>query len=413
MAKKTVKALSKASLETLSVEVVKGITPVVNKKVEKLHKDFVVKNEAAIKKNTKTGDLEAGVQNAIYEGDMRFIKAIPKQERLAKMAKAFMALSNKDSIAVKEYNVEIEARREKAGYANTGTDADGGYIALDPEFEVEIEKLSEEYGVALREANIRQLNSGSVKTNKRGSNVSMSEVGQGATISGTKLTIEHLTEELRKFAGIAISTNEMTEDQAVDLMASWVEGFAEERARITDTLVFTDSNPLKPGLLHAADTIVETVGANITDLTWDDLMNAEAAVPTKVRKNGKFYMHRTVWNIVTQTKDDNNRYQYFPAMGLKTPWGTDVVLVDVMPDSATVGDGNEGFIIFGDLKRTPLYIKKGLRFDESVDATVTDADSTTIKLFEQDMGALRAIFRASVLHKFPEAYCIIGTGTVS
>jgi HK97 family phage major capsid protein len=100
-------------------------------------------------------------------------------------------------------------------------------------------------------------------------------------------------------------------------------------------------------------------------------------------------------------------------MGNTTPWGTPVVLVDAMPDIYDVGDGNEGFVVTGDLKRIKLYRKRGLTLEASNQATVTDADGGTVNLFAQDMSALRAVVRMVALCKFPEAFVITGTGTVS
>lgn len=396
--------LDDKALGALAGEVVKGMTPIIEKKINEAMDESAEKTEKTIDKaiagKTKaskgTGDVE-----------------LNRGERAQKFVEAVRGVLTEDKSRMKEYNELAMGMRTKAGYQNTGTSADGGYIVLDPEFEAEIETLSEEYGVALSEAKIVPIQSGSVKTNKRGSNVTMYEIGEGATITSSKLTIEQVEKSLRKFAGLAITTSELTDDQAIDFVNALIQGFAEERARITDVLVFTDDNATFPGLLHADDTIVETVGALISSITWDDLLNAQYAVPTKASKNGKFYMHRTIWNILLQVKDDNGRYQLPPSAGLVTPWGTPVVLVDQLPDSSVVGDSNEGYVIFGDLKRVPLYIKKGLTFDESKDATVTDTDDNSVNLFEQDMKALRAITRMLAIQKFPEAFCIIGTGTVS
>jgi len=314
---------------------------------------------------------------------------------------------------VKKYNEFAIDARTKAGYGNETVNADGKYIIADPTFEVEVEKLAPNYGVALTEANVVPISTNSIKTNKRGSNVTMYETGEGVAKTGTKLTIDQVSVSLRKFAAIAIATDELIEDAAIDYWNEVTMGFAEEVARVADQLVFTDPSLTYPGILKKSGTIVEPVGALITSATWDDLLNAESKVPTAARANMKHYMHRTVWNIFVQSKDTEGRYQWFPTMGNTTPWGTPVVLVDAMPDIYEVGDGNEGFVVTGDLKRIKLYRKRGLTLEASNQATVTDADGGTVNLFAQDMSALRAVVRMVALCKFPEAFVITGTGTVS
>lgn len=396
--------LDQKALEAISEKVVAGLTPVVEEKVksavsakeEEMKQAAVEAAEKTIKKNV---DAPQGVENPIA-----------KEAKEIRFVKSAIALLRGDRRTVKAYNKYVA---EKAGYANSDISADGGYILADPEFEAEIEKLAAVYGISFAEATVVPTMRDTIKTNKRGSNVTMYETGEGVAKTGTKLTISQVTVTLRKFAAIAIATDELVEDAAIDFWSEVTQGFAEERARIADELVFTDDDATYPGILHTDGVAVESCGASINDLTWDDLLNAEVDVPTRAMQNGKFYMHRTVWNIVRKSKDDNNRYQLMPSAGLQTPWGTPVVLVDVLPNASVVGDSNEGYIVFGDLKRVKLYVKKGLVLTPSRDATVADANGSDVNLYEQDMSALRAVSRMVALVKFPEAFCVIGTGTVS
>jgi HK97 family phage major capsid protein len=398
--KDAVDAIANAVGEKVNADVKASLNEIDEKVNEAVEKAMETKEEV-IAKNVK------GVPSLIKGGS-------PENEaKEVRLVKAVRAMLSKDYGMLKEYNAINNELLQKAGYNSSNNNADGAYVVLDPEFEAEVERLTEVYGVAVNEVSVRRINSDSVKTNKRGSNVAMYEIGQGASITASKLTIEQMTGELRKFAGLAISTNELNEDQAVDFYAELVDGFAEESARIQDVQVFTDTNATYPGIANLDNTYAETVGAAITDITWDDLLNAQYKVPTRAGMNGKFYMHRTIWNLLLQVKDSESRYQFTPAQGLTTPWGTPVVLVDVMNDVAHVADANEPYVIFGDLKRTKMYIKRGLVMDQSMDATVVDSESATVNLFQQDMQGLRVKKRELVLHKFPEAYCLIGTGTVS
>jgi len=299
--------MDEAALKSVSEAVVAGLEPVIKSQVEEAVKAAVpAKEEKIVKKNVASGDGDADVDGdeEVEETEAEKIAKMTPQQRLMRSA---IALTKGDSTSLKSLNAAAIELREKAGYANSDVNADGKYIVADPEFEAEVEKLAEDYGVAFTEADVRPISSNSIKTNKRGSNVTMYETGQGAKKQGTKLTIQQILVELRKFAAIAISTDELVEDAAIDFWAEVTQGFAEERARIADELVFTDdggslynTSGVGTGILETAGIATETVGTTIQDITWDDLMNAEAKVPTRSAKNGKHYMHRTVWNVVRQ-----------------------------------------------------------------------------------------------------------------
>lgn len=410
--------LDDAAVKAIADQVAAGMGDTIKSAVDAAVEKAVP--QKVVKKNVSTKgageDAPEGDEDADEDEATKALKSLSAPQRLMRSA---MALTKGDRSALKALNAVAIDNIAKAGYATSDVNADGGYIVADPEFEAEVEKLANDYGVAFTEADVRSISTNAIKTNKRGSNVTMYETGQGAKKKGTKLTIERVLVELRKFAAIAIATDELVEDAAIDFWAEVTQGFAEERARIADELVFTDdggslynTSGVGTGILETAGVAVETVGSSIQDITWDDLLNAEAKVPTKSAKNGKHFMHRSIWNILRQNKDDQGRYQALPSAGLVTPWGTPVVLVDVLP-SATEGGANNGYTVFGDLKRVKLYVKRGLVLTEGKEATVTDADENEVNLYEQDMSALRAVTRMVALVKFPEAFCVIGTGTVS
>lgn len=414
--------LDAEALKDISAAVVAGLGDTIKSQVDEAVKAAVpAVDEKVVKKNVSTksedGDNPDGDAPAGDETDeQKAAKALDAKKRLMRSA---IALTKGDRSTLKSMNEVAIANIEKAGYASTDVNADGGYIVADPEFEAEVEKLASDYGVAFVEADVRNISTNAIKTNKRGSNVTMYETGQGAKKKGTKLTIDRILVELRKFAAIAIATDELVEDAAIDFWAEVTQGFAEERARIADELVFTDDggslynqSGVGTGILETAGVATETVGAAITSITWDDLLNAEAKVPSASAKNGKHFLHRTVWNVLRQNKGTDGQYVTPLSAGMQTPWGTPVVLVDVLP-SVQDGGNNRGFTVFGDLKRVKLYVKRGLVLTEGKEATVTDADENEVNLYEQDMSALRAVTRMVALVKFPEAFCVIGTGTVS
>lgn len=408
--------LDEAALKAVADQVVAGLGDSIKSTVDEAVK-AAMPAEKVIKKNVGSEGGEGG-EGGEGEGDDTKTDA-QKATREQRLVRSAIALVNGDRETLKEYNQLAIDARTKAGYGTTEVNADGGYIVADPEFEAEIEKLAPEYGVAFTDADVRNISRNSIKTNKRGSNVTMYETGVGAKKTGTKLSIAQVLVELRKFAAIAIAVDELADDAAIDFWAEVAQGFAEERGRIADELVFTDDggslynqSGVGTGIFETAGVNTLSVGSSIADLSWDDLMDAEAKVPSVAQRNGKHYMHRTVFNVVRQSKDGEDRYMLPLNAGMQTPWGTPVKTVDVLP-STTEGGANSPYAVFGDLKRVKLYVKRGLVLDQLKEATVTDANGDEVNLAEQDMTALRAVTRMVALVKFPEAFCVIGTGTVS
>lgn len=409
-----VKAIADQVAAGMGTSIAEAVDKAVEKKLEKAQPVKVVKKN--VSGDSDPNSDEDGEGDGDGEDTKTDAQKATKEQRFVRQA---MALVRGDRTTLREYNEVAIQNMEKAAYNTTEVDADGGYLVADPEFEAEIEKLAKEYGVAFTDADVRPISRNSIKTNKRGSNVTMYETGVGAKKKGTKLTISQVLVELRKFAAIAIAVDELEEDAAIDFWNEVAQGFAEERARIADELVFTDDggslynqSGTGTGIFETAGVHTLSVGSTIADIGWDDLMDAEAKVPSASARNGKHYMHRTVWNTVRQSKDGEERYQLPLNAGLQTPWGTPVVGVDVLP-STSEGGSNHPYTVFGDLKRVKLYVKRGLVLTQLKEATVTDEDENEVNLAEQDMTALRAVTRMVALVKFPEAFCVIGTGTVS
>jgi HK97 family phage major capsid protein len=378
--------------------------------------------KSSVVEEVKAGIAEA-VKSAVIEATEKTIKKdiepevkdeekeeAPVETKEFSFMKAAVALARGDYYKVREYNQKSLEMRAKAGYGNTATDADGGYLVPDPDFDAEVERLEEEYGVAMQYADVRRINSNSVKLNKKNGGFELTETSEAGVKPGVKFTIGQVTADLRKFTGIAPATDEVEADAAVDYWNEVAKEFAYARAKKADEVTFTDATS---GILEVAGTEAQTIGSALTDLDWNDIMDAEVKVPSMSQKNGKWYMHRTVWTKLIQTADENGRYQFQPNPNAPTtPWGTPVVFTEVLPTAVTVGS-NQAFAVFGDLKYYKIYVKNGLELTMLTEAIVKDADGQDFNLATQDGKALRGVVRMLGVAKFPEAFCILGTGTVS
>lgn len=342
------------------------------------------------------------------------------KERFNKGIRAHLLKDSKTALEYSEYSMKLWA--EKANYQNVGTAADGGALVPDPEFMAEVERLTREYGVAARLADVRKTDRDSVTMLSGTNEVSFTATNEATAQNAQKLTYTSQTVSLNKYILTLVMTSEFLEDSAIDAYADATTEIARARAKLFDELVFTDSTY---GLLYAPDNgeawKTRTVGAAITDLNWDDILGAQFDVVSSARKNGRFFMNPTVWNVLRKTRYDGGGGAgtggYFlgmPSEGVPTPTidGIPVEFVDVMPGAGEI-TANEPFAVFGDLSRVKVHVKRLLEtkiFDSGV---VKDAGGSDINLITQDSYAMRATLRCVPQTNFPAAFVILGTGTVS
>jgi HK97 family phage major capsid protein len=370
-----------------------------------------------------TEQTEKVAKKDIHEGDVVDKKVttsafaeLPKEVRFAK---GLIAFKNNDSQAIKEYNSYVDKAWmdvNKANYQNVTTTADGAALVPDPEFVAEVERLTDQYGVVARLADIRKTDRDSVTLLAGTNEISFTKAAEATAKNAQKLTYSATTTALDKYIATLVMTSEVIEDAAINLWDDATTEIARARAKLFDQLVFTDATL---GLLYAPDPggayKTLSVGAALSNFDADDAMNAQYKVVSTVRAKSRFFMHPTVWNVIRQTKEATTGGYLFGAPGQgATPMidGYPVELVDIMPESGAIS-ANAPFAVFGDLSRIKVYVKRLLETKIFDSGTVLDAAGGSINLITQDAWAMRATLRCVPVTRFPGAFCIIGTGTVS
>lgn len=381
---------------------------------EDIAKEMIAQTEKTIKKDIHEGD-DATKAAPVTSSKKHAYDDLSKEQRFAK---GLLAFKNNDATAIAEYNSYVNKAWQnvnKANYQNVTTTADGGALVPDPEFVAEVERLTDEYGVVSRLADIRKTDRDSVTLLKGTNEISFTRTGEAEAQNATKLTYSATTAALDKYIATLVMTSEVIEDAAINLWNDAANEIARARAKLFDQLVFTDATY---GLLSAAvgDTYkTHGVGTAITDFDADDAMDATYKVVSSVRKNSRWFMHPTVWNEIRQLKEATTGGYLFgpPGQGV-TPTidGYPVELVDVLP---AVGDitANEAFAVFGDLSRIKLHVKRVLETKVFDSGVVKDAGGSDINLITQDSWAIRATLRCVPQTRFEGAFCIVGTGWVS
>ena len=366
--------------------------------------------------------MEKSTKKDIHDGSEKPVAKKSAYEELSKeqrFARGLVAFKNNDAQGIAEYNAYVDKAWQnvnKANYQNVTTAADGAALVPDPEFVSEVERLTDDYGVVSRLADVRQTDRDSVTLLAGTNEISFTRTGEATAQNAQKLTYSATTVALDKYIATLVFTSEVIEDAAVNLWNDAATEIARARAKLFDQLVFTDATY---GLLYAPDAgeayKTLSVGTAITDFSADDAMDARYKVVGSVRRAGRYFMHPTVWNMLRQTKEATTGGYLFGGVGQSvTPTidGVPVELVDVLPERGDI-TANEPFAVFGDLSRVKLHVKRLLEtkiFDSGV---VKDAGGSDINLITQDAWAMRATLRCVPQTRFPGAFVIIGTGTVS
>ncbi len=375
---------------------------------------MAAKSEKVEKKNIHE-DPEEGKNNEDKRNLKKGFEGMPKELRFAK---AVVAQLRGNAQVMSEYNAYVSKAWQaisKANYQNVTTTADGGALVPDPEFIAEIERLTDEYGVASRLADVRRTDRDSVTLLSGTNEISFTATNEATAQNAQKLTYSSATVALKKYIATLVMTSEIVEDSAIDMFQDAANEIARARAKLFDQLVFTDATY---GLLSATagDTYkTHTIGTALSDFDADDTMDSIYKVVSSARRNGRFFMHPTVWNELRQTKATDSGVYFFggPGTGV-TPSidGYPVELVDILPDSGDI-TANEAFAVFGDLSRIKLHVKRLLETKVFDSGVVKDSGGADINLITQDSWAMRATLRVVPQTRFQGAFVILGTGTVS
>lgn len=387
------------------------VVPTADEIAEKVATTVAEKTEAVIRKDIKD-DAQKQTKTDFAE--------LSKEQRFAK---GLVAFKNGDARGIAEYNSYVDKAWQevnKSNYQNVTTTADGGALVPDPEFIAEVERLTDDYGVASRLAEVRMTDRDSVTLLAGTNEISFTRTGEATAQNAQKLTYSATTVALDKYIATLVMTSEIVEDAAINLFNDAAAEIARARAKLFDQLVFTDSTY---GLLYAPDAgetwKTLSVGSAITDFSADDAMDARYKVVGSVRRAGRYFMHPTVWNMLRQSKTGdgtNSAANYlFGGVGQSVSPNIDgvpVELVDVLPAKGEI-TANEPFAVFGDLSRVKLHVKRLLETKVFDSGVVKDAGGTDINLITQDSWAMRATLRCVPQTRFPEAFVIIGTGIVS
>lgn len=423
--------LTKALAEALDIDTKVGdsVEAAVKTALENASEEVATKVLAAIEKTTKkdVGTEDEDEENADdaekSASKLKYGKTgLEKLDAKALFAKQALAFYNGEAGELAKFNQETLNRREKAGYANEGTSADGGYLVPDPEFDTTIYENLPRYGVVFKYGTTRQTDRNQIYDLSLSSDLSFTEIGTaGATEAGVipsgKLVIARGLKQLRKFGVFVPATEELDEDSIVDFWNIVTQSLSRGYAKKADELTFMDA---ASGITNLSGVLTQAVSGAGTTITWDDLLKSEAKLEDDLDvSNHKWFMRKETYFRLAQTKTTGSGEYLWDGFKTdpknpSTPWGTQIVFTRVLPQSTTV-NANDGFAVYGDLSNYSLVTKRGMRMEMFNQAIIKDTSNSDFNLATQDAKAMRAIIR--MLGRCPTGvqskFVVLGTGTVS
>ena len=445
----TLKAIVTKTSDATLEKVQEGVDAVVSKSVkeavEASTKDILDQHLAqteeierkAVEKHQSSLVADSPIAKGLAE--KKFSEEVTKMPAALRFYKQMRALDpeNGNRQELKELNAyalasQLEARAEaekkgmdvlaKTGYANETTAADGAVLIPDAEFVTNVFDNLPAYGVAFQYADVRQTDRTSVRVLTLDSGLTFYATAEAGVKTGAKLAFAKTEVSLQKYAVIVPATDELSDDAAIDYWNLVTRELTRAYAKKVDELVFTDTTY---GITNQSGVVTHTLGANAAALDWSDLLTLQSKLEDDIDPSGyRLYMRKETWFALIATKGSTNDHYIAGSLNTNgwvanpsqptTPWGVPVVFTRVLPTINAVS-ANDAIAVYGDLKNTIVYNKRGMALTMLHEATVLDSEGSSLNLATQDASAMRAVIR--VLHILPKGnkakFAVLGTGTVS
>jgi len=297
-----------------------------------------------------------------------------------------------------------------------GTDSEGGFL-VPTEWRATLIQLLETYGVARQGCTVIPMSREELVMPKLTSGVQVYWIGEGKTITETQPSFGELKMVAKKMAALVPMTSELLSDTAIAIANLLLTLFAQAIAKEEDRLVFSGnvsgaSDPFN-GIMYDGDVTNMSMASGATgfaNIDADFLADVVASVSPATSGGAKWYMHRTVFNVMrklqtqfwksdlTSSKDTGD-YIYSQPQGTDpgTIWGYPYTLVETMP-AITASAVSTPFIVFGNLAHYYIADRQQMSIARSEHVG-----------FAQDKIYLRIIQREAMAAAVAEAFTVVKT----
>lgn len=396
---KSIQAVFASEKKNISENIKKEITEEVQKLLDE-HKE---------KMNKKVGVYSEGVQ----EDEKRKVANKFMREGLLSL------IQGSDTKEFAKVKAEMTTDDQASPYS--------GYLT-DDYLSAEIRHLQTEYGVAAREFTTISFTQSSYKANNLATDVTVYWVDEDGSIKSTQAVLGQDTLELKKLAAIVTLTRELLQEQEIDFISFLGSRVAEGFAEAEDEAFFkgdgTSTYGGFTGLLengNVNEVTMDSGDGEFTDLTVEYLRKMQDETPSGAHPNAKYYMHRSVLNIVRNLRTEDNgagtgAFLVTPAMG-DQPMNIDghpIVTVEAMPKKGD-SDDDTSFILFGDLKKATIRgVRGGIIADRFNAGLVRNNDDDgDLNLITTDREAVRWVQQVGYIAIIPSAVTKLTTASAT
>lgn len=371
-----------------------AVKEAIEKKVDGIAEGLIKKFQDGIKTNRSKIHSEKTVDEK--KGDMN--------------TREFMkALGSKDKEILQKY-VDTSETGAAAGYT------------IPEELLAEVLRIAEDqYGLARRDMfNLPFSGPGNTrKIPTLSSALSVVWTDEAESKTSKQPTFSVVTQTLKKLAVIIPFTEEILEDSAINLTQLVATLVAEAISKEEDNQFFAGTGSPWTGVLNTAGVNTVTMGTGdtaFTNVDADDLLDMQDSTPSGALAGAKYYMHRTVYNVIRKLKTDDGAYLVTkPTDGAPAMlWNYPIELSDAFPSVSETAE-DTAFILFSNLKKSCIFgDKQQIRVKMLDQATITDTDGeTSINLAEQDMVAMRFVERVGFVVGLATAITVLKTNTTA
>jgi len=286
-----------------------------------------------------------------------------------------------------------------------GTDSEGGYL-VPVEVRSTLMMMLNSYGIARPACTVIPIAREELTMPKLVNGVQVFWIGEGTTIPQTQPSFGEFRMIVKKLAALVPMTSELLSDSVIPIANLLSTLFANALAKEEDRVIFTGStiagDPFNgifgdPGVNNY---VMPATKTHFTDITSEMLAEITSTLIPVAAEGAKFYMHRTILNVIRTLKNDIGEYIYSPDIQPGTPgtlWGYPIVLSEVMPAIGASAAGKP-FMIFGNMSH--YYI------GDRMNLSIARSDHVG---FAQDKVFLRIIQREALAAALPEAFIVIKT----
>lgn len=244
--------------------------------------------------------------------------------------------------------------------------------------------------------------------------VSIGWVDEGGVKPVSMAKFGTITLEAKQMAGITVLTNQLLEDANIKIGSFIVTLFGEAIAEEEDKQFWMGDGTIFTGVYNATGATTYTLEngkMNVTDLGYEDLINAKNAVPVTYLKKAKWYCHRSVLSQIEKMKDGAGQYIFNPA--LKTLLGYPLVVIETAPafDGTDNNDKDKTMLLFGNMKMAMIGDKSGTQVKLTDVGTITIGQDT-FDLFQTNQSAIRVERRVGFSAGYTKTWVKVNTAKV-